>query len=134
MHIYRMTKDLHCSTIIKDNPDVLSWNEDIYMFHYRQLHEIEKANMCVHMNLVSIVVHGTKEILDQGTKLVVPAGSGYFMKKGCYLVSDKVDPDRGYESIIIFFSDAWLRTQVDSILACSSGATSETMQSTVVCR
>ncbi|MEV4884104.1 helix-turn-helix transcriptional regulator [Chitinophaga ginsengisegetis] len=80
------------------------------------------------MNLISIVLQGTKEILDHGSKMIVPAGSGFFMKRGSYVVSDKVDdPDSGYESIIIFFSDAWLRSQAESILACSNGATSPTL-------
>lgn len=117
---------LNCNTIIKESPDVLSWNEDIYLFHYKQKEEIKRANMCVHMNLVSIVVEGTKEILDHGSKIIVPSGSGIFMKKGSYLVTDKVDnPDKGYESIIIFFSDEWLRSQANSILACSGNAQSD---------
>ncbi|WP_433810958.1 helix-turn-helix transcriptional regulator [Flavobacterium johnsoniae] len=110
-------KNLNCNTIIKESPDVLSWNEDIHLFHYRQKEEIKRANMCVHMNLVSVVLEGTKEILDHGSKIIVPEGSGYFMKRGSYLVTDKVDdPDKGYESIIIFFSDEWLRSQVDNVL------------------
>ncbi|MBZ4037497.1 AraC family transcriptional regulator [Flavobacterium sp. 17A] len=110
-------KDLNCNVIIKESPDVLSWNEDIYLFHYKQKEEIKRANMCVHMNLVSVVLEGTKEILDHGSKIIVPAGSGYFMKRGSYLVTDKVDdPEKGYESIIIFFSDKWLHSQVDSVL------------------
>jgi AraC-like DNA-binding protein len=110
-------KNLNCNTIIKESPDVLSWNEDINLFHYKQKEEIKRANMCVHMNLVSVVLEGTKEILDHGSKIIVPAGSGYFMKRGSYLVTDKVDdPDKGYESIIIFFSDEWLRSQVDNVL------------------
>jgi len=118
-----MMNDLNCSEIIKDNPDVLSWNKDVFVMYYRQLQEIKMANMCVHMNLIGIVVHGTKEILDHGSKMIVPAGSGYFMKKGSYLVTDKVgDPVRGHESIIILFSDTWLRSQVESILVCSNGA------------
>lgn len=117
--------DLNCSSIIKENPEVLSWNDDIYVMHYRQPQEIKMANMCVHMNLISIVLQGTKEILDQGSKMIVPAGSGFFMKKGSYLVTDKVDdPHSGHESIIIFFSDTWLRSQAESILACSNGARS----------
>lgn len=123
-----MMIDLNCSSIIKENPEVLSWNEDIYVMHYRQPQEIKRANMCVHMNLISIVLQGTKEILNHGSKMIVSAGSGFFMKKGSYVVSDKVDDqDSGYESIIIFFSDAWLRSQAESILACSNGATSPTL-------
>lgn len=110
-------KDLNCNFIIKESPDVLSWNKDIYLFHYKQKEEIKRANMCVHMNLVSVVLEGTKEILGPGSKIIVPSGSGYFMKKGSYLVTDKVDdPEKGYESIIIFFSDEWIRSQVYSIL------------------
>lgn len=110
-------KDLNCNAIIKESPDVLSWNDDIYLFHYKQKKEIIRANMCVHMNLVSVVLEGTKEILDHGSKIIVPAGSGYFMKRGSYLVTDKVDdPDKGYESIIIFFSDKWFHSQADTIL------------------
>ncbi|MBF4519029.1 helix-turn-helix transcriptional regulator [Flavobacterium sp. ANB] len=110
-------KDLDCNVIIKESQDVLSWNEDIYLFHYKQKEEIKRANMCVHMNLVSVVLEGTKEILDHGSKIIVPAGSGFFMKRGSYLITDKVDdPNKGYESIIFFFSDEWLRSQVDNIL------------------
>ncbi|MES2457531.1 MAG: hypothetical protein V4594_18385 [Bacteroidota bacterium] len=117
--------DLNCSSIIKENPGVLSWNDDIFVMHYRQPLEIKMANMFVHMNLISIVLKGIKEKLDHGSKLIVPAGSGFFMKKGSYVVSDKVDdPDNRYESIIIIFSDAWLRSQAYSILACSGGASS----------
>lgn len=116
-----MMIDLNCSSIIEKNPEVLSWRDDIYVMHYLQPMEIKKANMYVHMNLISIVLKGTKEILDHGSKMVIPAGWGFFMKKGSYVVSDKMDdPDTGYESIIIFFSDAWLRSQADSILACTS--------------
>ncbi|WP_020214131.1 helix-turn-helix domain-containing protein [Flavobacterium rivuli] len=118
--------DLNCNVILKETPDVLSWNNDIYMFHYKQRQEVKRANMCVQMNLISIVLHGTKEILDHGSKMIVPAGSGFFMKKGSYLVTDKVDdPNQGYESIIIFFSDEWLHSQVDSILANSNEVITE---------
>lgn len=110
-------ENLNCNVIIKETPDVFSWNESIFLFHYKQKREIKMADMCVHMNLISVVLEGTKEILDHGSKMIVPAGSGFFMKKGSYLVSDLVDdPDKGFECIIIFFSDEWLQSQVDSIL------------------
>lgn len=102
--------------MIKENPRVLSWNDDIQVMHYQAHQEIIRANMCVPLNMISIVLHGTKEILGCGMKRIVPAGSGFFMKKGSYLVSDKIeDKEIGYESIIIFFSDTWLQSQVDTI-------------------
>ncbi|WP_050009501.1 helix-turn-helix transcriptional regulator, partial [Flavobacterium sp. B17] len=61
------------------------------------------------------------EILGCGMKRVVPAGSGFFMKKGSYLVSDKIeDEEKDYESIIIFFSDTWLQSQIDTIFDCKN--------------
>lgn len=115
--------NLNCSKIIKENPRVLSWNEDIQVMHYQTHQEIIRANMCVHMNMISIVMHGTKEILGCGMKRIVPSGSGFFMKKGSYLVSDKIeDEEKGYESIIIFFSDAWLQSQIDTIFDCKNTA------------
>lgn len=122
-----MKSNLDCSAIIKEYPGVLSWNEDVYVMHYRQLHEIKRANMCVHMNHISIVLQGQKEILGQGSKTIVPAGSGFFMKKGSYLITDRIDdPDKGYEAIIIFFSDSWLRLQIEAISGCSNGTTANT--------
>ncbi|MDR6462633.1 AraC family transcriptional regulator [Chryseobacterium sediminis] len=113
--------NLNCSKIIKENPKVLSWNDDIQVMHYQANQEIIRANMCVHMNMISIVLHGTKEILGCGMKRTVPAGSGFFMKKGSYLVSDKIqDEEKGYESIIIFFSDTWLQSQIDTIFHCKN--------------
>ena len=113
--------NLNCSKIIEENPKVLSWNDDIQVMHYETHQEIIRANMCVHMNMISIVLHGTKEILGCGMKRIVPAGSGFFMKKGSYLVSDKIqDEEKGYESIIIFFSDTWLQSQIDTIFDCKN--------------
>ncbi|WP_265131425.1 helix-turn-helix transcriptional regulator [Chryseobacterium oranimense] len=112
---------LNCSKIIKENHRVLSWNDDIQVMHYQAHQEIIRANMCVPMNMISIVLHGTKEILGCGRKKIVPAGSGFFMKKGSYLVSDKIDDEeKVYESIIIFFSDIWLQSQIDTILDCKN--------------
>ncbi|MCC3215609.1 MULTISPECIES: AraC family transcriptional regulator [Chryseobacterium] len=113
--------DLNCSKIIKENSKVLSWNDDIQVMYYQTSKEIIRANMCVHMNMISIVLQGTKEILGCGMKRVVPAGSGFFMKKGSYLVSDKIeDEEKDYESIIIFFSDTWLQSQIDTIFDCKN--------------
>ncbi|RXM38395.1 hypothetical protein BOQ62_17690 [Chryseobacterium sp. CH21] len=113
--------NLNCSKIIKENPKVLSWNDDIQVMHYQTHQEIIRANMCVHMNMISIVLQGAKEILGCGMKRIVPAGSGFFMKKGSYLVSDKInDEEIGYESIIIFFSDVWLQSQIDTIFDCKN--------------
>lgn len=64
--------DLNCNVILKEGPDVLSWNNDIYMFHYKQRQEVKRTNMCLQMNLISIVLHGTKEILDHCSKMIVP--------------------------------------------------------------
>jgi len=115
--------DLNCSKIIRESPEVLSWNEDIFLLHYLQREERTRANMCVHMDHISIVLRGQKEILGQGSKTIVPSGSGFFIKKGSYLITDKFDaPDEGYEAILIFFSDSWLRSQVESIYGCSNGA------------
>lgn len=62
-----------------------------------------------------------KEILGCGIKRVVPAGYGFFMKKGSYLVSDKIDDEeKKYESLIIFFSDTWLQCQMDTIFDCKN--------------
>ncbi|MFZ4929035.1 helix-turn-helix transcriptional regulator [Chryseobacterium sp. Mn2064] len=108
---------LNCRKIIEQDPNVLSWNEDIRIMHYHTHQEITRANMCVHMNMISIVLQGQKEILGCGTKRMVSSGSGVFMKKGSYLVSDKIeDQEKGYESIIMFFSDTWLQSQIDKII------------------
>tara|TARA_R110002051_G_scaffold52876_1_gene100063 strand:+ start:4475 stop:5356 length:882 start_codon:yes stop_codon:yes gene_type:complete len=112
--------NLNCSKIIKENPKVLSWKEDIYLMHYVQKEEIIKANMCVHMNMLNIVLQGRKEILGYDSKTIVTAGSGLFMKKGSYLVTDKIeDQDKGYEAIILFFSDEWLQSQIDTAFSCA---------------
>ncbi|MFP7655345.1 helix-turn-helix transcriptional regulator [Chryseobacterium proteolyticum] len=114
-------KYLNCSKIIKEDPEVLSWNEDIQVMHYQANQEIIRAHMCVPMNMIGIVLHGTKEILGCGRKMTIPAGSGLFMKKGSYLVSDKIeDEEKGYELMIIFFSDAWLQSQIDTIFDCKN--------------
>ncbi|MGH1517635.1 helix-turn-helix domain-containing protein [Chryseobacterium sp. JK1] len=108
---------LNCRKIIEQDKNVLSWNEDIRIMHYQTHQEITRANMCVHMNMISIVLQGQKEILGCGTKRTVSSGSGVFMKKGSYLVSDKIeDLEKGYESIIMFFSDNWLQSQIDKII------------------
>lgn len=115
--------NLNCSKMIKKNPKVLSWNDDIHIMHYQTRQEIITGNMCVHMNMISIVLHGTKEILGCGMKKTVSAGSGFFMKKGSYLVSDKIEDEKtGYESIIIFFSDSWLQSQMDTVFDCKNTA------------
>ncbi|WP_293311582.1 helix-turn-helix transcriptional regulator [Pedobacter sp. UBA5917] len=115
--------DLNCGRIIKESGEVLSWNGDIFLMHYLQQEEISRANMCVHMDHISIVLKGQKEILGQGSKILIPSGSGFFIRKGSYLISDKFDGEDGaYEAILIFFSDSWLRSQVESIYGCSNGA------------
>lgn len=103
---------------------VLSWKEDIQVLHYQAHQEIIRANMCVHMNMISIVLQGTKEILGCGVKRIVSAGSGFFMKKGSYLVSDKIkDEEKGYESIIIFISDNWIQSQIGTIFDYKNNST-----------
>lgn len=115
--------DLNCSKIIKESPQVVSWKEDVYLMRYARHEEVARANMCVHMNHIGIILQGQKEILGRDSKAVVPAGSGFFMKKGSYLVTDKItDPDKGYEAIVIFFSDDWLRLQLEAISTCSTDA------------
>lgn len=111
-----MSNELNCSKIIKESPEVLSWSEDIHVMYYVREEDVIKANICVHMNLICIVLQGKKEIIGRESKTIVPAGSGFFMKKGSYLVTDKVeDNGKGYEAIIIFFSDDWLHAQLDTI-------------------
>ncbi|PSK89505.1 helix-turn-helix domain-containing protein [Taibaiella chishuiensis] len=113
-------KDLNCGKIIKESPQVLSWNQDVFLMSYLRYEDVFRANMCVHMNHIGIVLQGQKEILGKDSKTVVPAGAGFFMKKGAYLVTDTItDPGKGYEAIVIFFSDEWLSGQFEAISACS---------------
>lgn len=115
-YVYTMSNELDCSKIIKEAPGVLSWGEDIHVMHYVRQEDVIKANMCVHMSLICIVLQGRKEILGCDSKTIVPAGSGFFMKKGSYLVTDLMESlDKGYEAIIIFFSCDWLHSQLDTI-------------------
>lgn len=111
-----MKNVLDCRSIVKENPKVLSWNDDIHLLHYTHQKDIKQADIWVHMNMISIVLHGETEISDQGSKTVVSAGTGFFAKKGSYFGDEKVNnPDAGYEAILIFFSDEWLRSEVENI-------------------
>lgn len=115
-YILLMKNVLDCRSIVKENPKVLSWNDDIHLLHYTHQKDIKQADIWVHMNMISIVLHGETEIYDQGSKSIVPAGTGFFAKKGSYFGDEKVDnPDAGYEAILIFFSDEWLRSEVENI-------------------
>ncbi|QMW04947.1 helix-turn-helix transcriptional regulator [Spirosoma foliorum] len=116
-----MTNTRNCSVMIKESPAVLSWDEEIYLMHHRHHQEINPTHTIVHMNMISIVINGEKEIVEGNCQMVVPAGSGFFMKKGAYGIAEKVDDRTGaYEEITILFSEAWLRAQAGSIFACTS--------------
>jgi AraC family transcriptional regulator, exoenzyme S synthesis regulatory protein ExsA len=121
-----MESNLNCSKIVSDSSDAQSWNDDIQIINYTCKRNIIKANMCVHMNVICIVLHGQKEILSCNGKTLLGAGSAVFMKKGSYLVSDVVlNPEVGYDSIYIFFSDEWLQSQMKDILSCNTCTSKE---------
>jgi AraC-like DNA-binding protein len=102
---------------LKEMPHVLSHNEDIYLVHYMQPQETEKVNVRVHMNLISLVLHGRKEIYHQSGKTVIEAGMGFFMKKGAYLMTERIAATgANYEAITILFSDEWLLAEAASLL------------------
>lgn len=113
-----MENNLNCGKIIKESPKSLTYNnDDIQLLHYQCHQDTIKANMCVHMNMISIILQGSKEIIACNGKSTISAGSGVFMKKGSYLVSDKVDKtNQKHEAIIIFFSDEWLCSHVETII------------------
>ncbi len=118
--------DLNCSKIIKESPQVLSWNEDVYLMRYVRHEEVVRANMCVHMNHIGIVLQGQKEILGRDSNTVIPAGAGFFLKKGSYLVTDKItNPGKGYEAMVIFFSDTWINRQLEAVTTCSRDVSAE---------
>lgn len=83
----------HCSVIIKENPAVLSWDDEIHLMHHTHFGDIPATLTNVHMNMISIILNGQKEITSGECTTTVTAGAGFSMKKGTYLIAEKVvDP------------------------------------------
>lgn len=75
--------------MINESPAVLSWDEGIFLMHHRHHQEINPTHTIVHLHMISIVISGEKEIIDGDGKTIVPAGAGFFMKKGAYRIAEK---------------------------------------------
>ncbi|HWV30722.1 MAG TPA: AraC family transcriptional regulator [Dyadobacter sp.] len=116
-----MNNTRHCSVIIKETPAVLSWDDEIHLRHHMHFEDIPATLTSVHMNMISIVINGQKEITSGECTTTVTAGAGFSLKKGTYRIAEKVvDPAVGYDEITILFSDEWLRAQAGNIFACTS--------------
>lgn len=105
-----MMQPLNVAALLKSSPEVLSRNDDIFLVRYRQRAETEAVSVSVSMNLVSLVLRGRKEIHHHSGKIIVPEDSGFFMKQGSYLMTERIAaPGEGYEAITILLSDNWLQ-------------------------
>lgn len=103
--------------VLKDLPNVLSFGDDLYLALYVQPEESDKAHVLVQMNLISFVLSGRKELYHHSGKLVLEPGSGFFIRKGAYLMSERLAASApAYEAITILFSDEWLQAEADELL------------------
>jgi AraC-like DNA-binding protein len=105
------TPEQELPEIFTDERHVLSGGEDIQMIHYHQRKEMDKAYFTLHKNILSIVIHGRKQIYHPYGKLTVLPMEGFFLQKGIYLSTERRPDDlHGYESLIILLPDTFLQS------------------------
>lgn len=102
--------------LLKDEPYVLHANDDLYLVRYVQEQPSEKVSIVLHMNLVSLVLQGRKEIYHHSGKVTVPAGSGFFLPKGDYLMTERIAEQHNYTALTLLFSDEWLQREAAGLL------------------
>lgn len=102
--------------LLKDEPYVLHANDDLYLVRYVQQQPSEKVSIVLHMNLISLVLQGRKEIYHHSGKVTVPAGSGFFLPKGDYLMTERIAEQQNYTALTLLFSDEWLQQEAAGLL------------------
>lgn len=63
-----------------------------------------KSGAFINQNLINVVLKGEKQLHTKGGDIIVRAGEAYFLAKGEYVMSEKVDGDE-YACLLIFFDD-----------------------------
>src|SRR5882757_7548906 len=107
--------------VFNDGRLTLASGEEIRMMHYRQEIDTEKANLVLNAHLLCIVLQGHKKIWHPQGRLEIRPGEGFFLAKGNYLRAERrMDPQLGYQSLVIGLSDAFLLS-LDGMKSRTSG-------------
>jgi len=100
--------------VFNDGRLVLSHGDEIKMIHYRQDEDTEKALMLLEEHLLCFILQGRKTVWHSHGKLQIQPGEGFFLAKGNYLRAErKMDPQLGYQSLVVRLSDAFLLSLED---------------------
>jgi AraC family transcriptional regulator, exoenzyme S synthesis regulatory protein ExsA len=71
---------------------------------YFAVSEHYKSEAFINQNLVNVVLKGEKQLHTKNGDIIVRAGEAFFLAKGEYIMSEKLDGDE-YACLLIFFDD-----------------------------
>jgi AraC family transcriptional regulator, exoenzyme S synthesis regulatory protein ExsA len=94
--------------IIKKIPSQIIENKppQVEAFLYQTAVETEKCNVQFSDNKIVFVIKGRKEIYAESEKVVLEKNQGFLLKAGKYLMTERFNNDRDYQSISINFSNS----------------------------
>lgn len=74
----------------------------------------EKGQAILTQNLFTYILNGKKEVLHSSGKLILNKNESAILKKGSYLVSERIDTDEDFKNLLFFFSDKFIEKVVST--------------------
>ncbi|WP_138431930.1 helix-turn-helix domain-containing protein [Fodinibius saliphilus] len=97
-------------------------SKGLRIISYTQEEEVEQVNVQLTQNLVVFVTSGYKKLLGESKNKIIRKGEGFLIKKGNYLLSEKLENDEFYKSMLFFFSDKFAHQFTSSLIDLKSGS------------
>ncbi len=75
---------------------------------YRSRRTVQVSRMLITASLFVVVIKGEKVLHTEDGDLYIPAGAGFFARKGAYLFSENLGEGQEYHALIFFIDDKFL--------------------------
>jgi AraC-like DNA-binding protein len=75
---------------------------------YNQSIEQERVSVCITKSMFAIILKGKKVIHTECGDISISSGEMFFAQRGAYLLSERMNVDGEYQSLIFFIDDTYL--------------------------
>ncbi len=88
-------------------PDELNIDDSnhVQIFDYNSSKEITKQQITLNQNTISFLIHGSKEVYFNNSKIAIENSEFLVMKSGHCLMTEKLSEIKHYRSLLLFFSN-----------------------------
>lgn len=76
---------------------------------YNQSIEQERVSVCITKSMFALILKGRKVIHTECGDITISSGEMFFAQRGAYLLSERMNVDGEYQSLIFFIDDTYLQ-------------------------